>query len=88
MVARFLEGQHVAVSARTIEDMQLKPRRVSTGTFCGGNHPEHIEYSSELVDGVEIPSGQSGPRCFRPGCPDDASVLAREQRQAAGLHKG
>ena len=60
--------------------MQLKPKRVSTGTFCGGNHPEQIEYRYELVEGVEIPSGQSGPRCFRAGCPDNDAAMAREQR--------
>ena len=60
--------------------MQLKPQRVSTGTFCGGNHPEQIEYRYTLVNGEEIPHDQSGPRCFRAGCPDNDSALAREQR--------
>jgi hypothetical protein len=60
--------------------MQLNRRQVPTGTFCGGNHPEQIEYRYALVDGVEVPDGQSGPRCFRAGCPDNNAVLAREQR--------
>jgi hypothetical protein len=66
--------------ARTVGDMQLNRRQVPTGTFCGGNHPEQIEYRYALVDGVEVPDGQSGPRCFRAGCPDNNVVLAREQR--------
>ena len=61
-------------------DKQLN-RRLPTGTFCGGNHPEQIEYHYVLVDGVEVPDGQSGPRCFLPGCPDNVSALAREQRR-------
>jgi hypothetical protein len=60
-------------------DMQLN-RRLPTGTYCGGNHPQQVEFRYTLVDGAEVPSGQSGPRCFRPGCPDNVSVLAREQR--------
>jgi hypothetical protein len=63
-------------------DMQLNRRQVPTGTYCGGNHPEQIEYRYELVNGEEIPHGQSGPRCFRAGCPDNAWVLDREQRDA------
>ena len=60
--------------------MQLNQRQVPTGTFCGGNHPEQTEYRYALVKGAEVPSGQSGPRCFQPGCPDNAMALAREQR--------
>jgi hypothetical protein len=60
--------------------MQLNRRQVPTGTFCGGNHPEQIEYRYALVNGAEVPSSQSDPRCFRPGCPDNAMALAREQR--------
>jgi len=41
-------------------DMQLN-RRLPTGTYCGGNHTEQIEYRYTLVDGAEVPSGQSGP---------------------------
>jgi len=57
-------------------------RRQPTGTYCGGNHPEQIEYRYALVDGVEVPNGQSDPRCFRTGCPDNFTALAREQRGA------
>jgi hypothetical protein len=60
--------------------MQLNQRQVPTGTYCGGNHPEQIEYRYALVDGVEVPNGQSDPRCFRTGCPDNFAALAREQR--------
>ncbi|MGA8250573.1 MAG: hypothetical protein WB989_07885 [Mycobacterium sp.] len=60
--------------------MQLIQRQVPTGTFCGGNHPEQIEYLYSLVNGAEVPSSQSDSRCFRPGCPDNAVALAREQR--------
>ncbi len=60
--------------------MQLNQRQVPTGTFCGGNHPEQIEDRYSLVNGAEVPSSQSAPRCFRPGCPDNAVALAREQR--------
>jgi hypothetical protein len=66
--------------AHTIGDMELIRRRVLTGTYCGGHHPEQIEYRCTLVDGVEIPHGQSGPRCFRAGCPDNEVALAKEQR--------
>ena len=62
--------------------MQLKRRRVPTGTYCGGNHPLQIEYRYTLVNGEEIPHDQSGPRCFRAGCPDNAWVLDSEQRDA------
>jgi hypothetical protein len=70
----------VVAPARTVGDMQLNQRQVPTGTFCGGNHPEQIEYRYALVDGAEVPNGQSGPRCFRAGCPDNEAPLAREQR--------
>jgi len=60
--------------------MQLNRRQVPTGTYCGGNHPKQIEYRYALVNGAEVPSSQSAPRCFRPGCPDNAVALAREQR--------
>jgi hypothetical protein len=60
-------------------DKQLN-RRLPTGTYCGGNHPEQIEYRYTLVDDAEVPSGQSSPRCFRAGCPDNHSALAKEQR--------
>jgi hypothetical protein len=69
--------------AHTIGDMDLIRRRVPTGTYCGGNHPEQIEYRYALVNGEEIPHGQSGPRCFRAGCPDNETALAKEQRGAA-----
>jgi hypothetical protein len=59
--------------------MQLIRRQVPTRTFCGGNHPEQIEYRYVLADGVEIPDGQSGPRCFRAGCPDNETALTREK---------
>ena len=72
----------------TIRGMRLYQRQVPTGKYCGGNHPQQIEYSYELVDGEEVPHGQSGPRCFRAGCPDNAAAMAREQREAAGLGKG
>jgi hypothetical protein len=61
--------------------MQLNRRQVPTGTYCGGNHPEQIEYRYTLVGGAEVPSGQSDPRCFRDGCPDNAAALAKEQRR-------
>jgi hypothetical protein len=67
--------------AHTIGDMQLTPRQVPTGTFCGGNHPEQIEYRYARVNGAEVPSGQSSPRCFRAGCPDNAAALAKEQQR-------
>ena len=62
-------------------DSQHKQRQVPTGTYCGGNHAEQIEYSYALVNGAEVPSGQSGPRCFRAGCPDNVTALARERRR-------
>ena len=65
--------------------MQLNQRQVPTGTFCGGNHPEQIEYRYALVNGAEVPSGQSDPRCFRAGCPDDGVALAREQRRGRSM---
>ena len=63
-------------------DTQLN-RRLPTGTYCGGNHPEQIEYHYTLVEGAEVPSGQSGPRCFRAGCPDNDFAVAKEKRAAA-----
>ena len=63
--------------------MDLIRRPVPTGTYCGGNHPEQIEYRYTLVNGEEIPHGQSRPRCFRAGCPDNQTALAKEQRGAA-----
>ena len=63
--------------------MDLIRRRVPTGTYCGGNHTEQIEYRYALVNGEEIPQGQSGTRCFRVGCPDNETALAKEQRGAA-----
>ena len=66
-------------------DMQVNRRQVPTGTYCGGNHPEQIEYRYALVDGAEVPSGESGPRCFKAGCPDDAVALAREQRRGHSM---
>jgi hypothetical protein len=60
--------------------MQLNRRQVPTGTYCGGNHPKQIEYRYALVNGEEIPDGQSDPRCFRAGCPDNIAAMAREQR--------
>jgi hypothetical protein len=62
-------------------DMQLNRRQVPTGTYCGGNHPKQIEYRYTLENDEEIPHGQSGPRCFRAGCPDNDWALAREQRR-------
>ena len=62
-------------------DMRLNRRQVPTGTYCGGNHPEQIEYRYELVNEAEVPSGESGPRCFRAGCPDNEAALAKEQRR-------
>ena len=62
--------------------MDLIRRRVPTGTYCGGHHPEQIEYRYALVNGEEILHGQSGPRCFRAGCPDNETALAKEQRGA------
>jgi hypothetical protein len=44
----------------TVGGMDLIRRRVPTGTCCGGNHPEQIEYRYVLVNGEEIPHGQSG----------------------------
>ena len=61
-------------------DMQLSRRQVPTGTYCGGNHPEQIEYSYTLLDGAVVPHGQSGPRCFRAGCPENQVARAKEQR--------
>ncbi|MEE6178916.1 hypothetical protein [Mycobacterium sp. 050134] len=61
--------------------MQLNQRQVPTGTYSGGNHPEQIEYRYTLANGAEILSGQSDPRCFRAGCPDNAAALARERRR-------
>jgi hypothetical protein len=61
-------------------DMQLNLRRLPTGTYCGGNHPEQIEYRYTLVGGAVVPHDQSGPRCFRAGCPDNAAAEAKEQR--------
>ena len=61
--------------------MQLNQRQVPTGTYCGGNHPQQIEYHYALVNGEEVARGQSGPRCFRVGCPDNARAIAREERR-------
>ena len=61
-------------------DMQVNRRQVPTGTYCGGNHPKQIEYRYALVNGEEISDGQSDPRCFRAGCPDNLAAMAREQR--------
>ena len=81
------ESDGKVAAGHTGGGIQLNQRKVPTGTYCGGNHPQQIEYSYELVDGAEVPHGQSGPRCFRPGCPDNARALAKEQRKAAGLGK-
>jgi hypothetical protein len=59
-------------------DMQLNRRQVPTGTYCGGNHPKQIEYRYALVNDEEIPHGQSDPRCFRAGCPDNETARAKE----------
>jgi hypothetical protein len=64
-------------------DMQLNRRQVPTGTYCGGNHPEQIEYRYTLENDEEIPHGQSGPRCFRAGCPDNEAARAKEHSAAA-----
>ena len=61
--------------------MQLSRRQVPTGTYCGGNHPKQIEYRYVLVDGVEVPNGQSGPRCWVGGCPDNEAAKAQEQQR-------
>jgi hypothetical protein len=45
--------------------MELKQQRVPTGTFCGGNHPEQIEYRYVLVNGEEVPHG---PLCSEVPC--------------------
>ena len=74
------EPNIVIARAHTIKDMQLNRRQVPTGTYCGGNHPEQIEYRYALVNGEEVADGQSGPRCFRAGCPDNDAAMAREQR--------
>jgi hypothetical protein len=74
------EPNTVVAPAHTIGGMQLNRRQVPTGTYCGGNHAEQIEYSYALVNGAEVPSGQSGPRCFRAGCPDNEAAKAKEQR--------
>ena len=80
-MTRFTSKANTVVApAHAIGDMQLNPRRVPTGTYCGGNHPEQIEYRYELVNDAEVPSSQSGPRCFRAGCPDNDAAMAREQR--------
>jgi hypothetical protein len=60
--------------------MHLIRRQVPTGKYCGRNHPEQVEHRYSLVNGVEISSGQSGPRCFRAGCPDNDAAVAKEQR--------
>jgi hypothetical protein len=60
--------------------MKLNRRQVPTGTYCGGNHPEQVEYSYALVNGAEVASGQSSRRCFRAGCPDNYSAMVKEQR--------
>jgi hypothetical protein len=61
--------------------MPLITRREYTGTFCSADHPEQIEYRYALVDGVEIPNGQSGPRCWVGGCPDNEAAKAKEQQR-------
>ena len=60
-------------------DMQLN-KRLPTGTYCGGNHPQQVEFRYTLADGAEVLIGQSFPRCFRPGCPDNEVAKAKEQR--------
>jgi hypothetical protein len=69
---------------RTIGSIDLIRRQQPTGTFCAGNHPEQIEYRYALVDGVEVPDGESSPRCFRAGCPDNELARAKEQQRAGG----
>lgn len=59
--------------------MQLIRRRQHTGTFCSNDHPEQIEYRYAVVDGVEVPNGQTGPRCFIAGCPDNEAAKGTEQ---------
>jgi hypothetical protein len=71
----------VVAPAHTIRGMELNQRQVPTGTYCGGNHPQQIEYRYALVNGAEILSGQSDPRCFRAGCPDNVAALAKERRR-------
>jgi hypothetical protein len=60
--------------------MDLIRRQVPTGTYCGGHHPEQIEYCYVLVDREEVLSSQSSPRCFLAGCPDNVPALAKEER--------
>jgi hypothetical protein len=59
--------------------MYLIRRPMDTGTFCSAGHPEQIEYHYALVNGVEIPNGQTGPRCWVGGCPDNEAAKAKEQ---------
>ena len=63
-----------------IARVPLTSKQPESCPYCGGHHPELIEYRYLLVDGVEVPHGQSGPRCFRAGCPDDVAANAKEQR--------
>ena len=72
----------MVAAAHTIADMELIRRREPTGAYCGGNHPELVEHRYVIFDGEEFQSGQSDPRCFRDGCPDNVAALAREQRRA------
>jgi hypothetical protein len=63
--------------------MQLIRRPENTGSFCSADHPEQIEYCYVLVDGVEVPRGKRGPRCFVAGCPDNEAAKAQEQQRGA-----
>jgi hypothetical protein len=56
--------------------MELIRRREHTGASCAAGHPEQIEYYFVLVDGVEVPNGQIGPRCWIAGCPDNEAARA------------
>jgi hypothetical protein len=68
--------------------MDLIRRREPTGAFCDHGHPQQIEYHAVVIDGVEVPRGQIGPRCWIAGCPANEAAKAKEQPGAAGLGAG
>ena len=73
----------VVAPAHSIGGTHFERRQVPTGTYCGGNYPEQIEYRYALVNRAEVPSGPKRSALLQTrGCPDDAAAMAREQRRS------
>jgi hypothetical protein len=67
--------------------MQLHRRQVPTGTFCGGNHREQIEYRYALVDGVEVPDGQAVHAASEPVAPTTMRFWSESSAVDAPCHR-